>query len=209
VAGLAEALGLRVPRRVLVVIGDAVQVEDPDPEVVHLLRASHGVNLGFEILENARDLRPEDIERITHDDASTIAWLDWLVMNPDRTVRNPNLLVRKGELWLIDHGAALVFHHDWRAVTEESPRRRAPALSSHVLRERVADLAAWDLVLAERLDRDAIMACVQSVPDAFLSPLLATTTTPSGLARRRQAYAAFLWKRLKSPRLVAQSLWGD
>ena len=208
VAGLAEALGLRVPRRVLVVIGDGVQVEDPDPELLHLLGASHGLNLGFEVLENARDFRPEDVDRIPHDDASAIAWLDWLVMNPDRTVRNPNLLVRKGELWLIDHGAALGFHHNWRAVTEESPRRRAPALSSHVLRERVADLAEWDLLLAERLDRDAIDASVQAVPDAFLSPLLATAT-PSAIARRRLAYSAFLWKRLKSPRLVAQSLWGD
>jgi hypothetical protein len=208
VAALAEALGLRVPRRVLVALGDAVPCEDPDPELMHLLTASRGVNLGFEILEGVREFRREDLDGVSADDASTVAWLDWLVLNPDRTARNPNLLVGKGELWLIDHGAALMFHHDWPAVTEESPRRRGPSLSSHVLRERATDVAEWDDLLAARLDRDVIDAAVQAVPDAFLWPLLKTDATASALVRRRHAYTAFLWKRLKPPRWSAQSFWG-
>jgi hypothetical protein len=200
VAGIAERLGLRVPDRAFVSLDADVELECRDPELVELLAASRGLNLGFEPIAGARDLRPEDLETVSRDDASTVAWLDWLVMNPDRTWRSPNLLIRKGDLWLIDHGSALVFHHDWPAVTEDSPRRALPWFSSHALAARATAIAEWDPLLAESLDREVLRDVVQEVPDDFLRPLLPFSANASALARRREAYAAFLWKRLKPPR---------
>ena len=200
VAGLAQALGLRVPRRALLLIDEHLVCEDGDAELADLLRASRGVNLGFQFLEGARDFRPGDLDRVGADEASTIVWLDWLVMNPDRTPRNPNLLIWKGDLWLIDHGAALVFHHDWPGVTEDSPRHLMFSTESHVLGKKAVQLAEWDPLLHERLDRDTVKAAVRAVPDDFLWPLLPRGASAGAPARRREAYSAFLWKRLKPPR---------
>jgi hypothetical protein len=200
VAGLAEAVGLRVPRRSLVVVDSATVCEDRDPELLGLVAASHGANLGFEVLTGARDFRPEDVDAVSSDEASIVVWLDWLVMNPDRTSRNPNLLLQGGRLWLIDHGAALPFHHNWRAVTEDSPHRAAFSFASHVLCSRAAEWADWDGVLTPRLDRDTMRAAVDAVPDEFLAPLLPPGAPAGAFTRRREAYGAFLWKRLKAPR---------
>jgi HipA-like kinase len=200
VAELAERLGLRVPRRVLVSLDSTAERDDRDPELAQLLDASLGLNLGFETLDGTRDFRPEYAARVSTDEASIVAWLDWLVANADRTWRSPNLLVRRGVLWLIDHGAALPFHHDWSAVTEETPRRCLVDLSTHALRARASALVAWDPLLAADLDRETLRSAVGAVPDAFLRPLVPATAQATGLARRREAYVAFLWKRLRPPR---------
>jgi hypothetical protein len=200
VAALAEAIGLRVPRRALIFIDAGLVSENRDPELLELLEASHGLNVGLEVLEGARDLRPEDVGSISNDDASIVMWLDWIVMNPDRTPGNPNILIRKNELWLIDHGAALVFHHNWSTVTEDSPCRPWFPPSLHALRHRAARLKEWDAVLSVALNNDLIKSAVQEVPDEFLRPLVPLGARPDAVARRREAYSAFLWKRVKSPR---------
>jgi hypothetical protein len=199
VAELATALGLRVPPRTLLVLEGDVPSDDPDQELRDLLRASAGLNLGFTMVPRARDFQPGDLERVPRDEASTVAWLDGLVMNPDRTARNPNLLVRGSELWLIDHGAALGFQHDWRQVTEDAPRRPGPPLERHVLAPRATRLREWDPVLAALLTRERLRAALAAVPDDFLLPLLRTPGR-TALTRRREAYVAFLWKRLRAPR---------
>ena len=61
-----------------------------------------------------------DVPQVDPELASKIVWLDGLVQNPDRTVKNPNLLWSQGALWLINHGASLGFQHDWPRVTEQS-----------------------------------------------------------------------------------------
>ena len=38
-----------------------------------------------------------------------MVWLDALLTNVDRTIKNTNMLMWHKELWLIDHGAALYF----------------------------------------------------------------------------------------------------
>ena len=205
---LADAIGLRVPARSLILVDEALECENRDPELLDLLAASRGPNLGFAWLEGARDLRPNDpreIANVASDEASRIVWLDWLVMNPDRTHRNPNILLWKKEPWLIDHGAALMFHHDWSAVTEDSPRRPMPSSVPHLLWDRAVDLAGWDARLSSRLDRDIIRAAVHDVPDAFFTPLLPGSSRSTTLPRRREAYVAFLWKRLKPPRSLLSS----
>ncbi len=200
VAKLAEALGLLVPARSLVWVDDTLACEDRDAELADLLRASRGLNLGFRVIQGTIELRAEHLDRINPETASKIVWLDGLVMNPDRTRRNPNILIARDELWLIDHGAALGFQHNWRSVTESSPRRGSGPDTGHVLFSRATELATWDEALAARLNRDLIRAATREVPDDFLAPLVPAPATPDALARRREAYTAFLWKRLKAPR---------
>lgn len=200
VARLAEALRIRVPRRYLVLIDAETPSDDRNDELADLLNASRGYNLGFEILEGARQPTAERLARIDAQTASTIVWLDGLVMNPDRTARNPNILMRKDEPWLIDHGAALGFQHNWASVTEDSPRRVTAWREPHVLQEQATEIAELDELLAETLDRETIRAAIEEVPDDFIRPLLASNATSREVSRRREAYLAFLWKRLKPPR---------
>lgn len=199
VAYLAEAIGLSVPARSLVHIAPGIESLDRDGELRTLLDASAGVNLGFAYLDGARVVRPSEADRVSRDDAAAIVWLDRFVMNPDRTDRNPNLMWWRDRLWLIDHGAALGFQYGWSSVSEESPRRPM-SFEPHVLRARVGDLEAWDDIFVARLDRSAVEGAVAEVPDEFLVPLIPSGSDAETLRRRRAAYSAFLWKRLKAPR---------
>lgn len=193
VAALAERLGLRVPARALIAIDGALTTDDRHEELLALLAASHGTNLGFAFLEDARPVAAGDLAALDDDSAARILWLDGLVGNVDRTARNPNILVHDGAPWLIDHGASLTFQYDWARVTEDAPRRRRAAGPAHLLADRAGRVAALDEQLAAELPRDVLHAALAAVPDAFL-PVAAD---PS---RVREAFVAFLWKRLRSPR---------
>jgi hypothetical protein len=136
---------------------------------------------------------------------AAILWLDRLVMNPDRTTCNPNLLWWSGHLWPIDHGACLGFQYAWGRVTEASPREPRLMPDAHLFESGVPrdDLRAADETLAPRLNRDVLEAAVAAVPESFLRPLLGigeNAEPGSRVARRRAAYVAFLWKRLTAPR---------
>jgi hypothetical protein len=195
VGALADALGLPVPTRVLIDIPPDVDVADPHEELAQLLQGSIGRNLGFQLLSNVRGFRPIDVTQLDPDLASKIVWLDGLVQNPDRTVKNPNLLWSHGQLWLIDHGASLGFHHNWPSVTEDSPRARGWQVRDHVLQSRATRLWLVDEELAALLERGILESALDIVPDDFLSEMGAEAKR-----RRRTAYVAFLWKRLKGPR---------
>jgi hypothetical protein len=199
VAELAEALGLSVPARALIVVGEDLVSDDRNDELAQLLLASRGVNLGFQWLPAAHDLGPSEAAAIDETTASAVLWLDWLVMNPDRTDRNPNILMSHGMPWLIDHGSALGFHHQWSAVTEDSPGK-AIVLDTHVLRRRATRVAALDPALTSLMTRDVLRGALAVVPDDFLRTMRPQDSTAASLARRREAYVTFLWKRLKSPR---------
>lgn len=200
VAELADALGLPVPRRTLVRFPDPLPSDDRDGELLDLLARSRGLNLGFRLLQNAREIRRDEIAAATEPFACAVLWLDALVLNRDRTPRNPNILVSEGNLFLIDHGAALTFHHDWSAVTEESPRKVAYALQDHLFHGYRGRLPAWDARLARTLTRDALEDAVAAVPGEWLQPLPAPLAGTASVERRRRAYEAFLWKRLRAPR---------
>lgn len=209
VASIAEALGLSVPARYLVSLSADVDVPERDAELRDLMAASIGVNLGFAYLAGARDLTPAEVDDVSADDRATILWLDRFVMNPDRTARNTNLLWWENRLWLIDHGAALGFQYDWSAVSESSTRRQSVELEPHLFAAAVSrdEMHEWDSVFASRLTRDALEAAMADVPDTFLLPLLAAggdiVNAQATLLRRRAAYVAFLWKRLRAPRSFA------
>ena len=199
VGQLADALSLSVPARVLIEVPPDLQSDDRHEELAQLLRFSVGLNLGFEYLSGAQIFQPSDLGRVDPDLASRIVWLDGLVQNPDRSAKNPNLLWSRNRLWLIDHGACLGFHHRWSNVTEASPRARGWQPSSHVLRSRAIRLTLVDPAITALLDRTVLEAAIDTVPEEFLAK---TGTTAR---RRRAAYVAFLWKRLKAPRLFEHS----
>lgn len=195
VAELAERLGLSVPERVLIDLLPDFESDDRNDELADLLRASIGLNLGFRWLEGAREPRPEHLAALDDDFKTSVLWLDGLTLNPDRSTRNPNILLWHRRPWLIDHGAALTFQHDWRSVREESPREPA-WYAGHVFESSVASLPRLDAELAAALSRDVLERAIAKVPDAFLSG----PTPDADVSRTRAAYQAFLWKRLEPPR---------
>lgn len=199
VASLAEAIGLRVPTRCLVTIDANIESANKRDELRDLLDASVGLNLGFAYLEGATMFTADDVARVSEDDAAAIVWLDAFVMNPDRTARNPNMMWYRDALWLIDHGAALSFQYSWSDVTETAPARVFAPGDPHLLQSRVANIDEWDELFAARLTRESIERAVANVPEDFLISS-GVANDPDALLRRRAAYVAYLWKRLKSPR---------
>jgi hypothetical protein len=190
VAGeLARAAGLRVPELVRLEIGAALGRNEPDAEIRALLKASTGLNLGVDYLPGSFTFDPAAGPAPASDEASAIVWLDAVVANVDRTPRNPNLLVWHRKLWLIDHGASLLFQHDWdRAGT---PRAPAQAVKDHVLLPWAGALAEAGARLAPALGA-AIAGAVAEVPEEWLErePRFAT------LAAHRGAYVDALERRL-------------
>jgi len=196
VGELADALGLATPARCLVEIEAGIRSADPHEELLDLLARSAGLNLGFQLLEGYRDLKPPDVRHIRPELAASIVWLDALVENPDRTPQNPNLMIKAGHVYLIDNGAALAFQYDWDHVTEQTPRQPGTFVEKHLLRVAASELERCDDELAPRLTREVLERALAAVPDEFLAPL-----TPGGdSARKRAAYVAYLWKRLRTPR---------
>jgi hypothetical protein len=196
VAEIAEALSLPVPERVLVMLDPAVPTDDKNDELAELLARSTGKNLGLRLLPGATDLRSDQVNALDPGLATLILWLDGFVMNPDRTSRNPNILMWHRAPWLIDHGSALPFHYDWSNVTEQSPREPGPSPQNHALYTRIHDLRAVDEAAARAVTRDVLVAALETVPTSFLEDAF-----PDDRADRlRAAYVAFLWKRLKAPR---------
>ncbi len=156
---LARRLGLRVPELVLAELDPRIGVSEPDPEIQDLLRASEGLNLGVDFLPGSFGFDPLGWTA-GHDFASQVLWFDALVHNVDRTWRNPNLLVWHRDIWLIDHGAALYFHHNWPAA---DPKRPFDA-GEHVLRDRATALAAAHDVLAPRVTEALLLEVTALVP---------------------------------------------
>jgi len=197
VGELLDVLGLPTPTRCLVEIEAGIESLDPHEELLDLLARSAGLNLGFQLLEGYRDLKPPDVRHVRPELAAAIIWLDALVQNPDRTEQNPNLMIKAGRVALIDNGSALTFQYDWENVTEQTPRQSGTFVERHLLRVSPSELRACDDELAPRLTREVLERALAAVPDAFLRSL---TPLGSDLARQRAAYVAYLWKRLRAPR---------
>jgi hypothetical protein len=191
VAGLARAIGLPVPDIVLVELGPALGRAEPDPEIQELIAASAGLNLGVDYLPGSLPYLPT--QPPDADLAAEVVWLDALVTNVDRTPRNPNLLRWHGNLWLIDHGAALYAFHGSDPLARA--RTAFPPIRDHVLLPYATSIAATDEALAERLDERTIADVVDLVPDDLLGDALFPDT-----ATERRAYVDYLVRRLEPPR---------
>src|ERR1700761_5817353 len=193
---LARFLGLRVPELVLASLDAAFGRTDPDEEIQDLLKASVGLNLGVHYLQGSITFDPV-VNRVDHLLASQIVWLDSLLTNVDRTARNTNMLIWNKELWLIDHGAALYFHHSWGGVeaAREQARRSFPLIKDHVLLPWASRLPEVDTVFKDLLTPDAIDHILALIPDEWLYnyPGATATDTPETI---RSVYREFLKTRI-------------
>ncbi|MFC5407871.1 HipA family kinase [Larkinella bovis] len=187
---LARALGFRIPEIVFAVLDPALARTEPDEEIQDLLRASGGLNLGLHFLSRALTFDPI-LNTVSARLASQIVWFDCFITNVDRTARNTNLLMWHKELWLIDHGASLYFHHaglNW----EEQAKKPFGAIKDHVLLPGATELDAVDAEFRQILTPAVIQSIVELVPDEWL-----VSDDPSGsVAERRRMYSGFLESRL-------------
>lgn len=172
VAGeLARALGLPVPELVLVTVDPAIGRNEGDPEIQALVVGSAGDNAGLAYLSGALNFDAAAVgPGIAGELAARIVAFDAFVQNMDRTAKNPNLLWWQGGLWLIDHGAALYWQHDWDGGLAgfDSPFLR---ISAHVLLPRASPVVGQRGWLIAGLADEVIAAAVATVPDAWWEPL--------------------------------------
>lgn len=187
---MAVALDLPTPRIALIDIPEPFGRSEPDPEIQDILQKSHGVNVGAVYLDGAFNFDGTAAgDLIDTALASRIVWLDAYLTNPDRTHRNPNLLIWRREPYVIDHGSALYAHHDWESVDDARTRTVFPLIQHHVLlaRTTAADVATADRDAVDRLTVEAIDRILAEVPDALLSD-------------PRSRYRDYLVRRLEAPR---------
>jgi hypothetical protein len=167
VAGeLARRLGFRVPRLLTLDLDPDLGLGEPDERVQELLRSSGGTNLGMDFLSGALGFDPLAFP-VDPGEAGRIVWFDALVNNVDRSWRNPNLLWWHREVWLIDHGATMIWQHNWPGA-EKSAARPYDA-SDHVLRPFAPDVAAAAADLAPRVTEDLLAEVTAEIPDAWLA----------------------------------------
>jgi hypothetical protein len=156
---LARRLGLRTPVLALGYLDPRIPSSEPDPEIQDLLRASRGLNLAVDFLPGSAGFDPRGWAADA-DFASRVLWFDALVQNVDRTWRNPNLLVWHGDIWLIDHGAALYFHHNWPTAKPLAPFDAG----EHVLRHAATTVTAAHAALAPKITKELLHEVTDLVP---------------------------------------------
>lgn len=197
VAELARRIGLRTPRLVVLDLDAEIARYEADEEVQDLLVASVGLNLGVDFLPGSFGFDGE-VGGAGGADAAKVLWLDAFCANVDRSWRNPNLLVWHGELWVIDHGASLYFHHGWPggALEKDGAAERFAAqpwrMDDHVLAAHADRLPAADAEIAGLLGPEDLPEVLALVPDAWLEPVPGAETPE----QVRAAYVAFLTARL-------------
>ncbi len=185
---LARALGFNVPEIVLANLDSAFGRIEGDEEIQDLLKASTGLNLGLHYLSGSITFDPlaVNLDSLL---ASKIVWLDALLLNVDRTVRNTNMLWWNKELWLIDHGASLYFHHTWQDW--EKPDRTFPKIKDHVLLPQASQLDKVNEVFQKIITPTLLNTIVSNIPAPWLNDVAFKTSDEN-----RMAYVQFLQTRL-------------
>jgi hypothetical protein len=187
---LARALGLKVPELVFANLDEAFGRTEPDEEIQDLLKASVGLNLALHYLSGAITFDPA-VTKIDSKLASQIVWLDCLLTNVDRTPRNTNMLMWHNELWLIDHGAALYFHHSWTNWKEQAVRPFVQ-IKDHVLINVATELDEVDAQFKSIINEKLIRDITALIPDEWLGEDI------ESVAERREVYVQFLLLRVAS-----------
>ncbi|MDB4957957.1 MAG: aminotransferase class [Myxococcales bacterium] len=193
VAGeIARLLGLPIPPIVLIEMDALLARSEPDPEIQGVLLRSAGTNVALDYLPGALNWEPKLVPPPDPALAAAIVWFDAFVTNVDRTARNPNLMRWHRALYLIDHGAALYFHHDWHGhlARSGSPFK---AIRDHVLLPLAGDLRVADAVLAPLITETALRDILAQVPDEWLVGEATAEET-------RRGYVEHLLRRAAEPR---------
>jgi hypothetical protein len=187
---LARAMGFRVPELVFAQVDPAFGRTEPDEEIQDLLKRSAGLNLALHYLSGAITFDPA-VTRIDARLASEIVWLDCLITNVDRTARNTNMLMWYRDLWLIDHGSSLYFHHSWENWKEQAVK---PFLQvrDHVLLPWATEIIAADEKFLAILTSDRIRSIISMIPADWLIDEKGNEETD----KIREVYYQFLVSRL-------------
>lgn len=187
---LARFLDLRMPELVFADLDESFARTEPDEEIQDLLRFSVGKNLGVHFLSGALTF-DANVDEVSPAEASKIVWLDALLMNVDRTVRNTNMLIWNRELWLIDHGASLYFHHSWDNWEEQAVKPFVQ-IKDHVLLKYASEVRAVADKYAPLFTEEHIMNVLEAIPDEWLLE----EGRDISAQEARAVYASFLVKRL-------------
>jgi hypothetical protein len=198
-AEIARALGLKVPEIVFASLDEAFGRIEPDEEIQDLLRASEGLNLALHYLSGAITFDPL-VTVVDSKLASQIVWLDCLLTNMDRTARNTNMLIWHRELWLIDHGASLYFHHSWQNWKEQALRPFI-LIKDHVLLPYASELEAVDKAFRVILTPALIASIAALIPDEWLVDEYSFESPEE----HRQAYIHFLETRLDNSNIFVKA----
>ena len=195
---LARAIGLKVPELVFMNLDASFSKTEPDEEIQDLLKFSVGLNLGLHFLSGAITYDPlvSKIDALT---ASKVVLLDSMITNIDRTAKNTNLLDWKNELWLIDHGASLYFHHNWKNWETHLPRT-FPNIKDHVLLERADQLTEASREVQRFVTKEVIDDIISVIPEDWLIEESNTLEADE----IRAAYATFLNSKLANIESLAK-----
>jgi hypothetical protein len=196
---IGRALGLKVPEIVFAEVDAALGRNEPDEEIRDLLRNSVGLNVALDFLPGSVMFDPAAGDVAEPDLASAVVWFDGFVTNVDRTARNPNLLCWHKALYLIDHGASLYFHHDWKDPVS-SARSHFPAIREHVLLPWADHIDEVDSALRAKLSQAVFSQLLADVPDDWLLPEPGIPTP----AEKRKAYVDYLDHRLNAASLFVE-----
>jgi hypothetical protein len=186
---IARLLGLKVPEIVFANLDPAFGRTEPDEEIQDLLRASVGINIALHYLSGAITF-DSVINKVDEEMASKIVWFDCFVTNVDRTVRNTNMLMWHRELWLIDHGASLYFHHSWQRFQEKASQPFVQ-VKDHVLLPYATRLDEANAACGAVLTNERIASVVSLIPDEWLAD--DSNESPES---KRDTYNRFLQARL-------------
>ncbi|CAN5190273.1 aminotransferase class I and II [soil metagenome] len=197
-AEIARLAGLPIPEIAFAELDTELARTEPDPEVQDLIRASGGRNFAIDYLPGSVTFDPL-AEQPDAALASSIVWFDAYIGNVDRTARNSNMLVWHRKLWLIDHGAALYFHHSWGNHLERAASPFA-LIKDHVLLPFASRIAEADARLSAMITPEALASIVALIPDDWLEPDPAFASP----AEHRDAYLQYLVRRLQAPRAFAE-----
>lgn len=198
-AELARLAGLNVPEVVLLDLDEEFGRSEGDEEIQDLLKASRGLNLGLHFLDRAMtwDVAVNRADALT---ASMIVWVDAILTNIDRTPRNTNMLLWNNELWLIDHGSSLYFHHSW-AGWQKAMDSDFPHIKDHALLRDAALLEEVDASMHQAITPTDLDAIVDLVPDEWLEEPQ-TGNIQLSIDERRQVYKIFLRHRFANSKKI-------
>ncbi len=188
---LARELGFNVPEIALLHLDDDFGRTEPDPEIQDILRASSGINFGLKFLSQAVAFSIAAAGEPSPEFASRLVWFDAFVTNVDRSPRNVNLLVHKDKTWLIDHGAALYFHHNWQDHVQQA-KTPFSMIKDHVLLPFATRLDDAEQQLKPLLGSALFEKIVDQVPEQWLMSSARFANTQE----QRAAYVEYLTQRL-------------
>lgn len=189
---LAKEMGLKVPELVFMNLDDSFSKTEPDEEIQDLLKFSVGLNLGLHFLSGSITYDPL-VSIADAETASKVVLLDSIITNIDRTAKNTNLLNWNNELWLIDHGASLYFHHNW-PNWESHLARTFPAIKDHVLLERADKLPEATAEIKRIISEATIREIIEAIPEDWLTE----ESNPFTPDEMRNAYVQFLGAKLNN-----------